>query len=501
MTLHRRTFISAAAAALALPALPARARPALAADFDANVADAPLLRAFKGVTEANASRSAEAPLLRGRWPAGLRGRFLRNGPALFERGGERYHHWFDGDGLAQQFTLADGGVTHRARLVQTAKLRAESAAGRFALPAFGTSVERPLPMSGSDSVNTANTNLIEHGGRLLALWEGGSAYALDRGDLRTEGPVAWRADLRGVPFSAHPKVDGAGHLWNIGNAGEKLVLWQIDAQGRLVQVQIGEHPLPFAMTHDMAVTERWVVVPVPPVRLRFEQTHPGPRPFVMEAGEPLRVLVMDKTDIRRRRVFELPPQMVFHVGNAHEEADGSIVLSYVGAPDAGFLDHDAVQLMRGQMPLSAAPSSICIARLSMTSGKAQLQTFDDLVEFPRIHPAWVARPARWLTSIGSWSTAAGSSMLHGVQVLDLQSGRRERFDYGRDVIAEEHIVVPKPGRGGERDAWLLGLVYDGARQRTVLNLLDMAAVADGPIAQAELPYAMPPGFHGNFVAG
>jgi len=35
----------------------------------------------------------------------------------------------------------------------------------------------------------------------------------------------------------------------------------------------------------------------------------------------------------------------------------------------------------------------------------------------------------------------------------------------------------------------------------VLNLLDMAAVADGPIAQAELPYAMQPGFHGNFVAG
>ena len=65
---------------------------------------------------------------------------------------------------------------------------------------------------------------------------------------------------------------------------------------------------------------------------------------------------------------------------------------------------------------------------------------------------------------------------------------------------EEHILVPKPGHGGELDAWLLGTTFDARRQATVLNLLDAAHLEDGPIAQAQLPYVLPPGFHGNFTA-
>ena len=35
----------------------------------------------------------------GKLPPSLRGNFFRNGPGLFERGDQRYHHWFDGDGM------------------------------------------------------------------------------------------------------------------------------------------------------------------------------------------------------------------------------------------------------------------------------------------------------------------------------------------------------------------------------------------------------------------
>ena len=111
----------AAAAATAGLAEPAFAKPAQAADFAANVAHQPLLTPFKGVTDASGDCQADARV-RGLWPAALRGRFYRNGPALFERQGERYHHWFDGDGMVQQFTLEDGRISHRGRLVRTAKL-------------------------------------------------------------------------------------------------------------------------------------------------------------------------------------------------------------------------------------------------------------------------------------------------------------------------------------------------------------------------------------------
>ena len=80
------------------------------------------------------------------------------------------------------------------------------------------------------------------------------------------------------------------------------------------------------------------------------------------------------------------------------------------------------------------------------------------------------------------------------------SGRLQRFDYGDPVIAEEHILIPKPGRSGELDAWVLGTTFDARRQKTVFNLLDAARIEAGPIAQATLPYVLPLGFHGNFTA-
>lgn len=499
--MQRRYLLHTLAAAAAGSAVPAIAKPARAADFEAAVATQPLLRPFKGVDDASGDLQSQA-LIRGRWPAALRGRFYRNGPALFERAGERYHHWFDGDGMVQQFTIADGRVRHRGRLVRTAKLQAEQQAGRFLRSAMGTHIDGGPPVSGPDSFNVANTNALEHAGRVLALWEGGSAYALDPSDLSTQGPVTWRSDLQQMPFSAHPKVDAAGHLWNIGTAGASIVVWHIDPQGRLAQVQIGESPYPGGMVHDMAVTERYLVVPLPPVSLDFAK-HPGdgPRRFALKAGEPLRVLVMEKADIRRRRVFELPPQMVFHVGNAHETADGRVVLSYIGAPDAWFLDQGAVALMSAR-PQASGRSGLRIATLDMKSGRVQEQVVPGQVEFPRVHPQRIGVPARWLLTGISWQDFAGrnNALLHGIQLMDTHSGRARRFDYGEHAVAEEHIVVPKPGKSGELDAWLLGTSYDARRRATVLNLLDAAHIEDGPIAQAVLPYLLPLGFHGNFTA-
>ncbi len=499
--MDRRHLLIGAAAAALVPQ--ARARPARAADASAGFSREPLLAPVRGVSDATGDLQAEA-LVRGRWPAELRGRFYRNGPALFERGGERYHHWFDGDGMVQQFSIEGGRVSHRGRLVRTSKLRLEQAEGRFRMGAFGTHVEGSPPASGPDAFNTANTNALEHAGRVLAMWEGGSAYALDPKDLSSQGPVTWRPDLAQVPFSAHPKLDPQGHLWNIGTMGRALVLWHIDPQGRLVNAQVGESPFPGGMAHDMAITERHVVVPLPPVRLAFNQAAEGPRRFGIVPGEPLRVLVMDKADITRRRVFELPPQMVFHVGNAWDTADGHVAFSFVGADDLWFLNEGAVSLMNARPPATrGGDSRLVMAQLDMKSGRARLRGIEGDVEFPRVDPRRIGQRTRWLATGAGWPVHPGRDrfpLLHGLQLTDTETGRQRRFDYGAQWVAEEHVLIPKPGRSGELDAWLLGTAFDARRQATVLNLLDAAHLEDGPMAQAVLPYTLPLGFHGNFTA-
>lgn len=471
--------------------------------FDQRVASHPWLEPFKGVTDLTGERRCDALSLTGRWPEGLRGRFYRNGPALFERNGRRDHHWFAGDGMVQQFTLTGGGrpaVRHIGRLVRTAKLVAEQRAGRFLFDAYGTHFESDEPIQGPDSFNVANTSAIEHGGRLLAMWEGGSAYAMDPRDLSTAGPVTWRDGLAQMPFSAHPKIDAAGHLWNFGSAGDQLVVWHVDPRGTLVGAQVGPMPYPGGMAHDAAITARHIVLPLPPVKPHFGVDMDTGHAFTYEPTEPLRILVMEKDDITRQRVFELPSQMVFHVGNAHERGDGRIVLSFVASPTPDFVMHGAAALVAGR-PANLADASTQLAVLDMRSGRATVESMRDAVEFPRVHPQRNGTATRYLVAAAAWRAfAPGDRHFHGVALRDLESGRVDRFDYGIDTVVEEHLFVPKPGRTGELDAWLLGTTYDAAHQISRLNLLDARHVVDGPIATAILPYVLPYGFHGNFAA-
>ena len=479
------------------------------AAFDAAVAGTPWLAPFKGVSDAGAAEGdlrCESLAVTGRWPAALRGRFYRNGPAIFERAGERYHHWFDGDGMVQQFTFSGGGaarVSHVGRLVRTQKRVAERAAGKFLYPAFGTGFSSDAPIQGPDSMNAANTNAIEHAGRVLALWEGGSAYALDPKDLSTIGPVTWQEGFEQIPFSAHPKLDAAGNLWNIGTFADKLVVWHVDAAGRLARVQTGISPYPNGMAHDTAMTAQYIVLPLPPVKMNYGAIARGAPPeqaFVFEKNEPLRILVMRKDDISQRRIFELPAQMLFHVGNAYERPDGSIALTFVSADNDEFLIHGAVALVAGHVQ-GETGSSMQSAVLDMKSGRATVEAMPGIVEFPRIDPRRIGVPARFVVAASNWKRHPGrdGGLFHGLQVRDLQTGNVDRFDYGESAVVEEHIVVPKPGATAERDAWLIGTTFDARKKVTRVNVIDAKHVADGPIAQASLPYSLPLGFHGNFT--
>ena len=515
LTMNRRDAVRALGAFGAAAALPALATAAGAAApsanegaaFDAAVADMPWLAPFKGLNDADPARTdlrCESLAVTGRWPAELRGRFYRNGPALFERNGQRYHHWFDGDGMIQQFTFSGRGVSHVGRLVRTPKLAAERDAGRFLYSAFGTGIQSEAPIQGPDSLNVANTSVIEHAGRVLAMWEGGSAFALDPKDLSTIGAVTWKEGFEQVPFSAHPKRDTAGNLWNIGTFGDKVVVWHIDAAGKLASVQVGESPYPNGMAHDMAMTPQYIVLPLPPVKMNYAAVAKGATPeqaFDFQRSEPLRILVMKKDDIAQRRVFELPAKFVFHVGNAYERPDGSIALTYVAARDDEFLIHGAVALVAGHV---AGPtgSQLQSAVLDMKTGRASVDELPGVIEFPRIDPRRVGVPARYLVAASTWKDfgARQGALFHGVQMRDLQTGRVDRFDYGERTVVEEHIVVPKPRAAGELNAWLVGTTYDAARKVTTVNVLDARHVSSGPIARATLPYWLPFGFHGNFTA-
>lgn len=488
--MDRRNFLRGVAAGAALSALPMLARADDVSDaWRARLASQPRLAPLAGCTSQRLDGTAT---VEGRWPAGLRGTFYRNGPARFELGGERYRHWFDGDGMAHAWHVDGGGVRHEARFVRTQKYEAESAAGQFLYPAFDTNVAR-RPVGNNDTVNAANTNLVPHAGKLYALWEGGSATELDPASLDTRGIKRWRDDLAAMPFSAHPKITPDGTLWNFGivPGADKLLLWRIDADGSLGKFGMLDVPqLP--MVHDFVVTARYMVFLVPPYDVRH-----GPHVTYLGAHtwngqRALRAVVVDRADFTLRRIVELPAGMTLHQGNGWDE--GNVIrLDACLAPDDSIL-RALGSVMQGEQTRAAVTRTVLVT-IDVARGIARSEDLLSGTEFPRVASADVGQRYRQLFVTTRPDTAQFG--MTGIARIDVDSGSADRFEYGPDWIVEEHVPVPKASGRGQ---WLVGAAYDVRQRQTVLAVFDGDRLAQGPVARARLPYAAPLCFHGNFLA-
>lgn len=496
--MQRRQFLQAG---LGLAALgmsgPARADAHTTYDrFHAALARDPGLVVYANVE----GRQHGAAAVEGRIPDGLRGTFFRNGPGRFELGGERYHHWFDGDGFAQAWRIDGDTVTHQGRFVETRKFLDESAAGQFLYPAFGTNFAR-RGFRDNDSLNTANTNLLPFNDRLYALWEGGSATEIDPATLATIGIHTWRADLAAMPFSAHPKIEPDGTLWNVGAlpGGDKVALYRIGADGRVLRAGLIQVPQ-LALLHDFAVSARHLVFVVPPYDVSTDANLSLAERHVW-AGDSrgARVVVVAKDTLAIRRVYELPPRMVFHFGNAWDEAGGNVTHVDLVLHDGDFLKATSRVMEGVREPNRPAAHAAVRLRLDHRTGNVAATHLLDGAEFPRVMPRSVARRHGRLAVLSS-DARNTALVLDTVNVVDVDSGHADSWRFGPGWRAEEHVLVPRPGARGETDGWLVGVAQDTNTATSVLAVFDAARVHAGPLALARLPYRTPHCFHGNFLA-
>jgi all-trans-8'-apo-beta-carotenal 15,15'-oxygenase len=437
--------------------------------------------------------------LEGRWPGSLTGTLYRNGPGWFERGGVRYTHWFDGDGLLRAWRIGGGKVVHTARMVATPKFQREQASGRFEMQAAGTHIVNPTPARNNDDVNTANTAVVRIGGRVFALWEGGSAIEVDPDSLATRGAVTWREDLVAAPFSAHPLLERDGSAWNFGSlsffGGNGLVIWRIGAQGGLEKFEVLQSSEP-GYLHAFTMTPRYLVFMLMPFDLQpgrgafFEQLRFAPQ-------RPCRVAVVPKDALDTPRWFECDFAMAYHFGDAHERGD-EIFMRTVRHLDVEDARSPMAAAMRGERGDTLAGTELATLRLNLRTGKTQWQRHDiTSIEFPTFDERTPGdRAARLYAPCGAGR--ADAPYFNGVMSIDVERGRTTRFSYGAKVMAEEHRFVPKPG-GRPGEGWLLGTLLDYERGRSGIALLDAERVADGAIAMAWVPYTTPLGFHGWFA--
>ena len=277
--------------------------------------------------------------LGGELPAELTGALYRIGPNPQFPPRDDNYHWFVGDGMVHAFHLEGGKARYLNRWVRTPKWQAEHAAGRALFGSWGNPATTDPSVMGTDG-GVANTNIVWHGGKLLALEEGHRPFAVDPKTLAPQGYQTFGGDLM-ARFTAHPKTDPeTGEMMFFGYSAGAMPLSNIvsygvlSADGRLLRQDLFEAPFA-SMVHDFMATSRHVLFPILPLTGSLQRAMSGKPAFAWEPEKGAFVGVMARdAGVDTIRWFETEANYVFHVMNAWEEGEKIIadVMQYEHAP-------------------------------------------------------------------------------------------------------------------------------------------------------------------------
>jgi carotenoid cleavage dioxygenase len=456
------------------------------------------------------------PMLRGLWepwpmegsihdlpvsgeiPRELAGTLYRNGPnpQFAPRGA---YHFFGGDGMVHALRIEDGRCHYRNRWVRTPRFELEREAGEALYSSFAGPGEDDPRTEGVPG-GPANTNVVWHAGRLLALVEGGlPPVELDPETLETRGLYEFGGSLPRGTFTAHPKLDPESKEmlgFDYSPFAPYILYHVVGADGRLVRSVPIEAPYP-SMVHDFITTRDHVIFPVFPATLRVERAAQGESVLGWEPELGTQVGVMPRDGSTSDVVWlQTDPCYVFHPLNAHSEGQRVIceMAQYARCPVAGAGTDGAEGLSN--------PARLVRWTLDLDAGTVKQEPLDDrMLEFPRLDERFTGLAYRHGYAAGAGDRALEGGSVIGTNALlhyDVRTGACRRHELGAQAVAGEPIFVPRRDDAPEGDGYLLALVYRTERDRSDLVILDAQNVDRAPLARVHLPHRVPGGFHGNW---
>ena len=422
-------------------------------------------------------RTLTALKVTGTIPAELDGRFVRNGANPFT--GTSSHPFF-GDGMVHGIRLRDGKAEwYRNRYVQTPFIANPS-----------TDILDPSVLMDMKS-SKANTHVIGHAGKVLALEEGHFPYVLD-GELETVGPTDFDGVLNGS-FTAHPKIcPVTGELLAFGySAFEPYLRYlRVSADGRLVQVENITVGGP-TMMHDFNITRNNVVFMDLPAVFNMELAMSGEMPIRWDDNYPARLGVMPRDGSDEQvKWYDINPCYVFHPMNSYEDGD-CIVL------DVARFSH-----MWRDSSMDFPPPDLWRFTIDTTTGKVREEQVDDRsAEFPRVADSVIGLKHRYgyMMSMSEGGFTDDPTNASGaILKYDRATDQRSAIELGRGRVGGEAVFAPSANPQSEDDGYLMTYLYDAHSDSSRFVIMDAATMDDEPVASIELP-RIPSGFHGSWI--
>lgn len=448
---------------------------------------------------------ADAPdlVVIGEIPEDLEGVFYRNGAEPLYPPIEQDYHWFEGDGMIYAFYIQGGKVALKNRWVRTDKFNMELDAGKRLFGMFGNPMTS-APETQGTRYNTANTNIIMHGGKLLALMEGAPAVEMDPRTLETIGEDHYDGVIT-TTFSAHPTIDHAtGEMFNLGAMingvmGKPEIRYDvISKDNEVLKTEFFDIPY-MSAPHTFFLTENWAVFPIIPIDNDIKRLQEG-GPFTAWVNDrPTLFGLMPRYGTAdQMRWIEMEPRSMFHELNVWEEGDR--LFADVAAADRTplFPDETGKQTSFKDAPQSLRRWEFDLSGKSDDVKETVINERD--IQFPRADDRMLTRKTTQAfgnINVGGKDRTAG---MDSVLRYDTESGVEDIYTFEEWSAAGEFIFAPRKGSTDEADGYAMALVQKPNDATTELVIFAAKDIAGGPLARVIIPFGIAWGFHCNYYS-
>jgi len=434
--------------------------------------------------------------IEGEIPEGLIGAFMRNGANTAYQP-NHYVYPLDGDGMIHSIYLKDGKAHYRNRWVQTSHLKTEREFDRTIYGSCGKLM--PVPQEVLDAGgernplrNTSNTNVIQHGGKVISMWEGGFPHLMTAG-LETVELYDYEGALKpGDAFFAHPKIcPDSGEMVSCIQRWEApfFTVKIVDKHGKIVNSIPVDLPAK-AIIHDLQITENYIIIFNSPGFHDMEKAKRGEDPFTWEPEKGAQVIAIPRQG-GDPIWFETEAFFSWHFCNGFER-DGKIVLDYVWMKQIPF----AQNMTSG---LEKQTRNMHRMTLDLSSKVVVDKKIGDIYcEFSRCADSICGKEYRYgfaTASNRAWADAHGYNC---TLRYDMETGEHQLWEYGAEANAGEPVHVANPNSDKEEDGYVMCYVFNPGED-PFLSILSAGNIAAGPIAKIHIPARVPNGFHANWM--
>jgi carotenoid cleavage dioxygenase-like enzyme len=426
---------------------------------------------------------------------------------------------YNSDGAVDLFRFDDGHVDFRSRYVRTPRFVAEREAHRALFGRYRNRSTSDPSVRHLDHT-TANTTPIVHAGMLFSLKEESHPSRLDPKSLETLGQWDFGGKLSATSFTAHPKADPrTGELIAFsyeakGDCSDDLAVHVIDPLGTITNQVWFKSPV-VSMMHDMAITDRHVILPTTGMVTSAERLERGQLHWAYDPSVPAHVAIVPRDGTARdvRWFHGTPDQaMLIHTTNAWSEGN-KVILE---APVAGENFHPYFPRVDGT-PNDPSRYVPTMRRwtfdLDSDSDRWQEEILFGgmkVTSFTRIDDRYLTRRNRYsflMTNDPTLPVNRDFADTLAVRVsnawyrLDHQSGNIDRFSAGDCHGVSEPQFVPRSPTAPEGDGYLIGVVNDFRALRSELVVVDALDLAAGAVARVKLPFRLHMQVHGWWAPG